>query len=194
METIILDGARSGDLKVDEVSEVLASTLQKLGQVDVFKLREIKIADCMGCFGCWIKTPGECVIDDAERVLAKKLAHADLRVFLTPVVFGGYSYELKKALDRQIGNILPFFTKNEQGEIHHARRYETKGRLIGVGVLSKPDVESEAIFKALVTRNALNMQPQAYSSGIIYINDNTEMVNRKIKEMLVEVGLKDGFA
>ena len=88
MKTVVLNGARSGDLKVDEVCENLASKLHGLGEVEVFKLREIKIADCMGCFGCWIKTSGECVIDDAEREIAKKLAYADLRVYVTPIVFG----------------------------------------------------------------------------------------------------------
>jgi multimeric flavodoxin WrbA len=194
LQTVILNGARSGDLKVDEVSEVLASTLKSLGQVEIVKLREIKIADCVGCFGCWVRTPGQCVIDDAARDVARKLAGADLIVFLSPIVFGGYSNELKKALDRHIGNILPFFAKNKEGEIHHVRRYEKKSRLIGIGVSSKPDVESETIFKTLVQRNAFNMQPEAYSSGIIYLSDNSEMIVQKIKSALVEVGIKDGFA
>jgi multimeric flavodoxin WrbA len=53
-------------------------------------------------FGCWVKAPGECVIDDGARSAAKKLVPSDLAVFLSPIVFGGYSYELKKVLDRQI--------------------------------------------------------------------------------------------
>ena len=78
---MILNWARSDYLKVDEISEVLASALLQLGQVEVFKLREIKIADCLGCFGCWVKTPGRCVIDDAERGITKKLAHTDLKLY-----------------------------------------------------------------------------------------------------------------
>jgi multimeric flavodoxin WrbA len=193
MQTVILNGARSGDLKVDEVSEVLASTLQHLGQVEVFKLREIKIADCLGCFGCWVKTPGQCVIDDAERGIAKKLAYADLKVYVTPIVFGGYSYELKKALDRQIGNALPFFKKSN-GEIHHPSRYGRYGSLVAVGVLPKPDVESEAIFKTLVSRNAINMHPKAHSAGIVYLTDSLDDVKEKIRGILDEVGVKNGVA
>ena len=113
MQTVILNGARSGDLKVDEVCETLALKVQSLGKVEVFNLRDIKIADCMGCFGCWIKTPGICVIDDSARTIANKFGKADLKVYVTPIVFGGYSYELKKLLDRQICNILPFMKKNE---------------------------------------------------------------------------------
>ena len=32
-------------------------------------LSQLHIANCVGCFGCWVKTPGKCVIrDDAVRV------------------------------------------------------------------------------------------------------------------------------
>ena len=193
MQTVILDGARGGDLKVDEVSVVLASALQSLGSVEVLKLREIKIADCLGCFGCWVKSPGQCVIDDAARDIAEKLSSADLKVYLTPIVFGGYSYELKKAVDRQICNVLPFFIKAKGNEAHHPPRYEKKSSLIGIGVLPKPDVESETIFKTLIERNSINMHAEAHSTVTIYLTDNSEQVSQKIKGALVEVGIKSGF-
>ena len=193
METVILNGARNGDLMVDAVSEVLASALQSSGEVEVFKLREIKIADCLGCFGCWVKTPGQCVIDDAERGIVKKLAHAELKVYVTPVVFGGYSYELKKALDRQIGNVLPFF-KKFNGEIHHPARYGKYGSLVAVGVLPKPDAESEAIFKGLVNRNAINMHPKAYSTDNVYMTDTDDEVKTKVRGVLEGVGVKGAVA
>ena len=32
-------------------------------------LSQLNIANCVGCFGCWTKTPGRCVIrDDAVKV------------------------------------------------------------------------------------------------------------------------------
>jgi len=51
MEAVVLNGARSGDEKVDEVSDAMSSALGSLEQVSVFKLREIFIADCSSCFG-----------------------------------------------------------------------------------------------------------------------------------------------
>jgi multimeric flavodoxin WrbA len=188
METIVLIGARTGDLKADEVSGALTSLLG--AQATVFKLREIQISDCLGCFGCWIKTPGECVIGDAAKDIVKKLVHCDLTVFVTPIVFGGYSYELKKILDRQICRELPFFTK-VNGEVHHQPRYAKHARLVALGVLPKPDLESEAIFKTLVSRNSVNMHAPAYSTAILYLGDDFEIINKKIQTAIEAVGVKN---
>ena len=38
-------------------------------EVKYVDLSSLKIANCTGCFGCWTRTPGRCVIrDDATRV------------------------------------------------------------------------------------------------------------------------------
>jgi len=189
VKAVILNGARSEEAKVDEASQVVSSALSSFGEVDMFKLREIPIADCLGCFGCWIKTPGECVIDDGARDIAHKLADADLKVFVTPIVFGGYSAELKKMLDRQICLILPFFTKIH-GEVHHEARYQRNGNLLGVGVLPKPDEESERIFGTLFARNAINMHAPAHAAKIVYYADDASAIAQKIKEALTEVKIK----
>jgi hypothetical protein len=187
LETVVLNGARAQDIKVDEVCEILVSNLKHLDPNKVYKLRDIEIADCMGCFCCWIKTPGECVIDDKARNIAAKLLRSDLTVFVSPIVFGGYSYELKKMLDRQICRELPFF-KLINGEIHHQPRYERHPNLVAIGVLPQPNAEAEAIFKALVSRNAINMHAPSYATGIVYGTDSAEVIAEKIKHLLIEVG------
>jgi multimeric flavodoxin WrbA len=115
------------------------------------------IKPCRGCFSCWIKTPGRCVIeaDDQEAIL-RATAASDLIIWLTPITFGGYAPELKKALDRIIPILLPFFTK-VHGETHHPLRYPRRRRLLVIGTQKQQDADSENVFRRLVTRNALNM-------------------------------------
>jgi multimeric flavodoxin WrbA len=189
LDIVVFDGARANDRKVDEASEVLQSALQAVGDVSTYKLRDLKIADCLACFGCWVKTPGQCVIDDPAREIAVKLAQCDLLVYVTPVVFGGYSYELKKALDRHISTLLPFM-KKFNGELHHPQRYEKKHKLAAVGVLPSPDPTSEAIFKTLLYRNSLNWQAIHQTTAIIYDSDNPETAKTKIDGMLMELEAK----
>ncbi|MGB7435750.1 MAG: hypothetical protein WBW49_10035, partial [Candidatus Acidiferrum sp.] len=59
---VILDGANSGDAELSPILKVLTEVLQSSGaQVQIFTLREMKLAHCLGCFDCWMKTPGICV-------------------------------------------------------------------------------------------------------------------------------------
>ncbi|MHA2001037.1 MAG: hypothetical protein ACTSVU_02975 [Promethearchaeota archaeon] len=53
-------------------------------------------------------------------------------IYFTPITFGGYSSTLKKALDRQICILSPYFRK-VNGEIHHKKRYNKYPSLIGIG-------------------------------------------------------------
>ncbi len=124
----------------------------------------------MGCFGCWVRSPGVCVIDDAGREVARLAARCDLLVFLTRLTFGGYSAELKKAVDRLIPNISPFFTK-VRGEVHHRLRYAGAPRLLAVGLARQPDEEADGIFRTLLERNAVNMRSPAHAAVIVYDGD-----------------------
>jgi len=117
--------------------EIIAQELRAAGFVpEILLLRDLDIAPCVGCFGCWIRTPGECVIPDAGRDVAKTVIRSDLTVFLTSVTFGGYSSELKKAVDRLIPLVSPYF-RRVGGEVHHRPRYRCHPRLLGVGLLDR---------------------------------------------------------
>jgi len=156
MKTVILNGARNEDRWNAVISRLLVEEISSLGHsTDLLTLEGIRIAPCTGCFGCWVKTPGMCVKDDAGRDVAKSALLCDLLVFLTPVTFGGYSSELKKAVDRLIPLLSPFFVKIGR-EIHHKPRYPRYPPILGVGLMPVPDQEKERIFRTLVERNAVN--------------------------------------
>ncbi len=168
MQVLLLDGSFVGDDVSKAAREVIEGELRAEGwNVNSFTLRDIEIAACLGCFKCWLQTPGVCIIDDAGRTVAEQFIQSDLSVFLSPVTFGGYSSVLKKGLDRIIPNILPFFEKI-QGEVHHKRRYDAYPRLVVLGVLPQPDEESERTFLSLAGRNAINFYSPGFAAGVIY--------------------------
>lgn len=184
MKALILDGSVDRDPLVTQARKVLVDHLVCLDwQVDVLSLRELEIRHCLGCIGCWIKTPGQCILDDAGRDVARATIQSDLVVYLTPITFGGYSSQLKKALDRSICLVSPFFTKI-QGEVHHRPRYERYPRLLGLGVLAGPDVESQRLFSQLVARNALNLHAPSHASGIVHGVNGADGMQAQIAELL----------
>jgi len=166
MKALILNGGAEADPEMETVHQIVRQELSRAGwDVREFILRNTAIANCLGCFGCWVKTPGTCVIPDAGREVAKAMIRSDMIVLLTPVTFGGYSSILKKAMDRIIPLVSPFFVKIH-GEVHHKRRYDRYPDLFGVGLLRQEDAESRALFSTLIERNARNFYCRGYSLAI----------------------------
>ena len=190
MKAVVLDGSHGEDAGLAGILGMLVESLKALGHdVDVLDLDGMSVADCRGCFGCWVKTPGVCVIDDDGLEVLKAVSQCDILVFLSPVTFGGYSSVLKKGIDRLIGNVLPYFVK-VGGEIHHPPRYEHRLRLAVVGVQDSLYEEEAGIFRSLVSRNAINLQAAGHSSVVVTRDAPEARVAMAIQEMLKEAGAK----
>lgn len=169
---MILNGEMDRGIDLSSISQTLKESLEdKHYHVEEKKLKSIGIKPCMGCYACWIKTPGKCIIDDYGRDLVSEMINSQLIVYLTPVVYGGYSPELKKALDRIIPLLLPFF-KKMKGEIHHPQRYDIYPDVLVLGITNRENLEEEIIFNELIGRNALNWY-STFKGIIININNDS---------------------
>jgi multimeric flavodoxin WrbA len=187
MRAVILDGS-DGD-EMGQARDTAAEHLRSRGyQVDAVRLRDKDIADCLGCFGCWVKEPGECVVKDDAIEVAKLFNTSDAVVLLTPVTFGGYSYHLKKAIDRSLCFSLPFFVKIE-GETRHPRRYDVQQTLVVIGLLPRRDGEAQATFGKLVEHSALNLQPVRHSMAFVFSDERPELAAVAVREALVKAGV-----
>jgi multimeric flavodoxin WrbA len=184
MKTLIFDGSHAGDPLAAKVSVALQA---RLPGAETVILRQQKIGNCAGDFFCWVRSPGMCNTDDDNRLLAARIMHSDLLVYLTPVTFGGYASPLKRMVDHQIQNLLPFFASVD-GEIHHEPRYRRYPNLLVIGWMpaseehSAPDPQAEAVFRHLVYRNAINLYAQKSASGVL-VGEPSE------KELSDQVGL-----
>ena len=79
MKALVLNGSENEESTVNRVSDYLVDFLRiDNHKVDVMVLRNEKIAPCLGCFGCWLKTPGKCVINDAASDPPRKICKATL--------------------------------------------------------------------------------------------------------------------
>ena len=85
-----------------------------------------KIQPCICCFGCWIKTPGLCVINDGYENMGELLSKCYQLIIISQNYYGGFSPFVKNVLDRSVcPYILPYF-KLENGETRHPKRYKNK--------------------------------------------------------------------
>ena len=188
MKYLILNGMYENDSFIPRIEKIVSEELHKR-KIDgeTIILNEYEIKPCLGCFKCWIQTPGICVINDYAREVSKKKIQSDVVVYISPITFGGFSSELKKALDREICLISPFF-RVYKGEIHHETRYDKYPNLLVLGILQQPDSEQEEIFTTLVERNVLNNFAPKHSTQIINHSEQEEEIKKKIIEGINALG------
>ena len=113
MATVVLSAASAELPALQALAGVLDDELRGVGETDVrrFDLAATPLAYCQGEFDCWVKTPGVCRAHDAEADIVRAIHDADRVVMLDAVTFGGHSYTMKRAQDRLICLISPFFEK-----------------------------------------------------------------------------------
>ncbi len=162
MKALLLCDRESVNFEGVNLSERLQATLQNIGcEVQTVVVSDDEIRPCLGCFGCWLKTPGLCVItNDCANDISGCEIRSDFVVLVSRITYGGYSSDLKAFLDRSIPNILPLFEIYE-GEMHHKMRYERFPGWIAVGYGEATQRERQT-FMELAKRNALNMRPPMY--------------------------------
>ncbi len=118
------------------------------------------IRKCIGCFGCWVRTPGVCVLKDDYQRMGEWAAASDEMIILSKCTYGSYSPFVKNVLDRSISYILPYFT-TINGETHHQRRYENSFKLTVHFYGEDLTSAEQETARALVAANAVNF----YSTG-----------------------------
>ncbi|MBN1800759.1 MAG: flavodoxin family protein [Candidatus Lokiarchaeota archaeon] len=191
MKALVLNGFSDNKGDSENMKSLIIEELERNQyEVEHLALKDVSIAPCQGCFDCWLTTPGQCRIADNGREIIEKMGLTNLIVHFTPIVFGGYSYQLKKVLDRFIPLLLPFLTRRK-GETHHKFRFEKRPSIITIGILNESNDEKESIFKELVYRNSLNMGGPVHEAIIYTITQNqNELVNyfaqilKKVEEHL----------
>jgi len=187
MKAILLDGSQANDNTGQRIRTSLTAELQNQGwDVEYVNLGEKKIGNCAGDFFCWIRTPGMCNVADDNRAIAEAMTASDLIVYLTPVMFGGYSSTLKRMVDHQIQLVSPYFMK-VAGETHHQKRYTNYPNLLVIGWMESPDPQSEAVFRHLVQRNALNWHANTYVSGVVLASESDQEMRASAQKWLNEL-------
>lgn len=110
---------------------------------------------CTGCFQCWVRTPGKCIIMDGYEDMGIKLSRCTELIIISQCVYGSVSPFVKNALDRSISYVHPDFCYRN-GVLHHKRRYENRIKVSAYFYGEyMTEAEIETAYK-LITANAMN--------------------------------------
>ncbi len=89
--------------------------------VEELQVNKLQIKHCLGCFSCWNKTPGQCVIKDDMQLVMEKLLWADITIWSFPLYYFNVPGGLKDLIDRQLPMVLPFMEKEADNGSHPTR-------------------------------------------------------------------------
>jgi len=101
MKVVAIEGSPHRGNTARKIDD-LGRALEELGDVDFecIALREHSIAECRGCFRCFIEGAAACPIDDEVRHIERKMLSADAVVLASPVYAMHVSSLMKKLIDR----------------------------------------------------------------------------------------------
>jgi multimeric flavodoxin WrbA len=162
MKITILNGnPDAGNMAFDAYLKHLSETLTAAQrQATTLTLRDMDIKYCVGCWGCWVKTPGKCAARDDSADVCRAVINADFVLLASPVSMGFPSALLKKTVEKLIPLIHPYGAA-VQGEAHHMTRYDRYpllGLLLEKG--SNTDGADVQIVADIFSRTALNFKTQ----------------------------------
>jgi len=137
----------------------LSTALESQGHlVTRLDLRNLDLHYCIGCWGCWAKTPGECVSQDASIEMDQAVIQSDFTLWAAPLRMGFPSALFKMACDKHIPLIHPYMVV-DHGEAHHLKRYSKYPRL---GLLLEREADSDErdlqIVSDIFSRTALDLK------------------------------------
>ena len=160
--------------KTHLVLERLLKGAERAGATtEVVFLQKQKIAGCVGCLTCWLKTPGTCVQRDGMAKLIKKIGGTDLMILATPVYVDGMTGQCKNFIDRLIPLLDPHY-EIRNGHFRHVvkKKYCRKIFLVSVCAFYEMDNFDPLILHVKRAAENLNMEyvgeilrPAVYTLG-----------------------------
>ena len=128
MKILVLNGSPKG-----KASNSMALTRAFLAGTACTDYEQIdvsaqEISHCLGCFSCWTKTPGKCVIADDMSAILDKIILADAVIWSFPLYYYSLPGPLKTLIDRQLPLNLPEMSEDAESGGHPSRYDLSKQR------------------------------------------------------------------
>ncbi len=113
MKFVAFNGSPSGKASATGriIEAFLAGAHRAGAEADCYHLCEYNIAQCRGCFFCWFRSPGRCVLQDDMPELLHAYQTADVVCFGSPVYSWNMTALLKNFVDRLVPLKNPLLTQ-----------------------------------------------------------------------------------
>ncbi|MGM0550558.1 MAG: flavodoxin family protein [Bacteroidota bacterium] len=140
--------------RFSQIKRTLESLQMEIIFVNVDKL---DFSSCVGCFDCWVKSPGKCVFQDGMHEVLGQVIRADVLLIISPIYDGFLPAVMKQCFDRMIPLLHPYLELVNK-EVHHRKRYPRYPKLAMVLDLTDEDSQVRSFMQHWGERLSLNMR------------------------------------
>ena len=121
MKILVLNGSPKKKSDTFRLTEAFLRGMNRRAEHETHIVRVIdtKISPCRGCFSCWRRGDGHCVIDDDQNAILDVYRDADVIIWSFPLYCYGMPSHLKAVLDRTIPLVQQKMVRLPDGTVRH---------------------------------------------------------------------------
>ena len=122
MKILVLNGSPKKKSDTFRMTEAFLQGLNRREkhEVDIVNVIEKTVAPCRGCFGCWQRKDGHCVVDnDDQNAILDLYRAADVIIWSFPLYCYAMPSHLKAVLDRTIPLVQMDMVQEPDGTVRH---------------------------------------------------------------------------
>jgi multimeric flavodoxin WrbA len=150
------------DLREKQTSEMIEAVQNLYDEsLKVVRLGAQSIKACIGCWDCWLKTPGRCVMKDQMAEFCSDYVNSDTVILLMDTAQGFINHQAKAFLDRTIPHYHPYIEVVD-GELHHMARYKRYPQMVFCYDTEGLTNQEEQVIEDYLYRTAYHFQSKAY--------------------------------
>ena len=121
MKILVLNGSPKKKSDTFRLTDAFLKGLNRHNEHEITVIDVInkKISPCRGCFGCWQKLEGHCVIVDDQNEILDLYRDSDIIIWSFPLYCYGMPSHLKAVLDRTIPLVKMKMVQLPDGTVRH---------------------------------------------------------------------------
>lgn len=191
MKVLVLNGSprseKSSSMKLTRAFLEGAGWQDTAEIIDISKL---DVRGCTGCYCCWEKTPGKCVIKDDMADILPKIIQADVMITSFPLYGCYFPGQLKCFIDRMLPLGLPYMDKDAEAGGHPTRYDLSKVRQAFISTCGFWTAEGNYdLFTKLFSRNGAEVNHKEFcvfvgQGGLFEMGDEMPEVQGILDEFL----------
>ena len=196
MKVLVLNGSPKGEKSNTlNITKAFLDGFSADTEVEYITVKKETIKPCMGCFSCWSRTPGKCVIKDDMQKIYEKINSADIIIESFPLYFFGMPSQMKALTDRCLPYMLPYsgnVAEDKEASFHELRDEAMHEKRLLV-ITTCGYVSAEPMYPALIKQLDLICGNGNYTmikcpEGELFIAEKAERQRKAYLDSITEAG------